>query len=1853
METTKQNIKDTDIAIIGMAGKFPGADNLDQFWDNLKQGVISIKRFSDEDLIENEVNKQDLQHPNYIRAKGTLSDIEYFDGEFFDYTGREAEILDPQIRLLTELSWHALEDAGYVPEKYNGNIGVYTGVTNNLYWQLKMIASGKITNNETLSVAIYSEKDHVSTRISYKLNLTGPSFTVETQCSTSLVAFHLACQGIINGECDMAIAGGASINLPNKAGYIYQEGSIHSKDGVCRAFDENANGTVFSDGAGLVVVKNARKAIADGDNIYAIVKGSAVNNDGLEKAGFTAPSVSGQKKVITHAYEKAGVNPETITYIETHGTGTAIGDPIEIEALTRAFNTNKRGYCRIGSLKPNVGHMDNAAGIGNVIKATLAIKNKQIPPSVNYNKPNPKIKFEETPFVVNTQLVDWEENQSYPRRAGVSSYGVGGTNAHVLLEEYISQDQVEVNNDGLYLIPFSAKSEYSFNALKANLQRYLEGYPGSLSDIAYTLQTGRRDLSYRHVILGNSEDEVLKKLKVATPSSAKKTEDIRTIFLFPGQGAQYVNMGRGLYEQCKPFRRALDQCFEIYAQITNEDLREIVFGDLREEGSTINETKNVQPLIFSFEFALARVLMEAGIKPDYMIGHSIGEYTAACISGVLSLQDAMKLVIKRGELIQSLPKGSMMAIMMEPEDLKPILSRDISIAAINSTGITVVSGEDKAIDELDTTLKRQGVEGRKLHTSHAFHSHMMDPAIDKFEQMFKEVDINEPQIGYMSNLTGKPIQGEEIKKPSYWSAHLRNTVLFKDNIENLPDKGNSIFIEVGPGNVLSSFVKRFSSESRNYAIYNTIRHPQEKVSDTEVFYNVLGKIWQKGLAVNWNKVFDNSARRKVSVPVYPFERKKHWVKGNVYQIAQGAADGTVKYKDSEMLYNRRLYRPTWVETALEPQTLDTNSKSWIVFAEDGDLVSQHILTQTKELSKYALIVNNGDEYKRLKNGYVINHENKHDYKQLFNELKAGINDKEINILHFWSLNFDSELDIHSSKSREFQAKGLISILFIVQTISAIFPKNKVNIKIFTNNIHHISYKDILNPLNATVLGAITTVPLEYKNIDLWGLDLDLKHLERPVLANDAINAMITHNSNDKILALRNDKLFTRTFESMPFKYELELQNIIKDNGVYLVTGGLGGIGVELATYLSKTAKVKLALTGRSEFPDRNKWDKLVKSGGNIADRIRRIQEIESNGAEVMLVKADVADKSSMESCVNQVQAKFGPVNGVLHCAGVAGGNIIPTLEPNLIYDTMNSKVFGTLILDELLQQGNNNLDFMVLCSSISSITGTFGQMSYTASNSFLDAYTHYKNAQGKRNVICFNWDIWQEVGMATKAMKELNREDDIRVEPGDLLEHPLFVGQANMEQKRVYLSHLSPQLHWMIDEHRILNQPVLPGATYVEMLGFIASNEFATKQFKIHNLNLYTPFVVDENTEKSLYTVLKEESGVYHFSIRQKYNSEKDGLCAKGTLEALGLEKRDTVNIAQILQRCNAQTIDNAKNELNKDTSFLELGKRWTCLKSIHLGEEEGVAAIEMPDEYSDDFTDYNYHPAMLDIAFNYFAAWKIGQNEYLPFSFKNMKVYKAIPQKLYSYVKQNGNLQGLKETISFNVNLVDEFGELIISIEEYILKKVYSDTVKGGGGIGKLYDQKREDSKDALLEEGIKSEEGTKIFDTILSNYLLTGSSDYSQVVVSNNDLRAILESGEDTDAYSYFKSNKSDNDQPFTGRPELSELYEAPINDRQEKLCEFFQNYLRIDKVGVNDNFFELGISSLDVAEIKIGIEEGFQIELPVAVIFENPNIKALANFIAQELGEDEKKEEIIDRTDQVNEGRKLLQRRLLTSD
>ena len=876
-----------EIAIIGMAGRFPGASTLDEYWENLQNGVETISFFSDEELLASGGDSSLVRDPHYVKARGILEDIESVDAGFFGYTIREAALMDPQHRIFLECAWEALENAGYNPETYNGLISVFSGTSINSYLLHNLYPHTDLMRaSGPLQLAISSDKDHLATRTAYKFNLKGMGVTVQTACSTSLVAVHLACQSLLHGECDIALAGGVSIAVPQKSGYLYQEGGIVSPDGHCRAFDARAQGTVGGCGGGVVVLKRLDEALADKDHIYALIKGSATNNDGSLKVGYTAPSVDGQTRVIKAAQQMAEVEAETITYIEAHGTGTPLGDPIEVTALTQAFrsSTEKKSFCAIGSVKTNIGHLDAAAGIAGLIKTVLALKHRLIPPSLNFEYPNPQIAFEESPFYVNTALSRWEV-VDVPRRAGVSAFGVGGTNAHVILEEAPAPEPVAPSRPW-QLLPLSARTATALKTAAANLAGHLKRSSAlNLADVAYTLQTGRKPFTHRLALLCrdiHGAVDALERMDDEQVLTAVASSEKRSVaFLFPGQGSQYIHMTRDLYQVEPIFREQVDLCSDILGAYLGMDLRRVLYPEAEathEAIERLDQTEITQPALFVIEYALARLWMSLGVQPETMIGHSVGEYVAACLAGVFSLEDALKLIAARGRLIQQLPRGKMLAVFLPQEEIIPLLGEQLSLAAVNGPSRCIVSGSIEAVDALERQLGEQGVAYRQLHTSHAFHSAMIEPALAPFTELIKQVPLSPPAIPFISNLTGRPITAGEATDPGYWARHMRQTVRFAESVRTLlAEEPSRVLLEVGPGHALSAMIKQHPQSSREQIILSSLRHPQDQCSDDAFLLQTLSRLWLAGVAIDWPGFYAREQRQRLPLPTYPFERQRCWI----------------------------------------------------------------------------------------------------------------------------------------------------------------------------------------------------------------------------------------------------------------------------------------------------------------------------------------------------------------------------------------------------------------------------------------------------------------------------------------------------------------------------------------------------------------------------------------------------------------------------------------------------------------------------------------------------------------------------------------------------------------------------------------------------------------------------------------------------------------------------------------------------------------------------------------------------------------------------------------------------------------
>ncbi len=880
------------VAIVGMSGRFPGSKNTTELWNNLVDGKESIARFSDEEILRHGADPEQLSDPSYVRSRSVLDDSDLFDADFFGFNKRDAELTDPQHRIFLECCWETLEDAGCDPSEFEGSIGVFAGSSLNTYVLNNVLGNGGKIQQFTqgfqvdgYNILIGNDKDYLATRIAYKLNLNGPALTIQTACSTSLVAICQAATAVSSYQCDMALAGGVSITFPQERGYIYQEGAIASADGHCRAFDADAKGTVFGSGCGTVMLKRLEEAITDKDFIYATIIGSATNNDGSDKVSYTAPSVNGQSEAIALAHAMADISADSISYIEAHGTGTPLGDPIEVAGLTQAFEatTQKKGFCGLGTVKSNFGHLEAAAGVTGLIKTALSLKQRKIPASLHFKAPNPKINFENTPFYVVAELKEWEECP-LPRRAGVSSFGVGGTNAHVVLEEAPPRETSDSSRK-CQLFTLSARTEKSLELYSKKLAEKLANMHESneFADAAFTLKTTRRKFDCRRIFVASDSREAISLLDTLDPKQVftqmRQDSNPEIVFMFPGQGAQYAGMGKELYESEPLYKEIVDECCTLIEPELELNLRDLLFpepGSESEASENLTQTVYTQPALFIVMYAQARLWMSWGIKPSAMVGHSAGEYVAATLADVMKLDDALRIIANRAREMQALPAGGMLSVRAPEETLNPLLGDHLSIAGVNSRKLTVVSGPHDKLDELCKDLEQKNIPCKQLHTSHAFHSPMMDPIIEPFRKKVSQYRLSAAKIPIVSSFTGDWINPEDWTDPDYWAKQLRGTVRFADAISTLAKNTTSILLEVGPGQTLSTLASAHPDRSKEQLCLPSM--PPINNSDEQLsMIRALGRLWLAGANPNWKAFYKDEVRNRIPMPTYAFDRQRYWI----------------------------------------------------------------------------------------------------------------------------------------------------------------------------------------------------------------------------------------------------------------------------------------------------------------------------------------------------------------------------------------------------------------------------------------------------------------------------------------------------------------------------------------------------------------------------------------------------------------------------------------------------------------------------------------------------------------------------------------------------------------------------------------------------------------------------------------------------------------------------------------------------------------------------------------------------------------------------------------------------------------
>ena len=1815
------------IAIVGFDCRLPEADTVEEFWKNLLAEKESMTVFSEEQLLASGISPATFNNPHYVPIRGVIKGPDQFDAEFFNFTPREAELLDPQQRLFLECAWHALEDCGIDPFNTQKKIAVLGGVGSPYHFfdtlrnkNVQKFASGT-------AITTSNDKDYVTTRVSYKLNLTGPSFDVQCACSTSMVSVVLGIDSLLNYQSDVVLAGGSSLELAEHQGYMYQPGGLESPDGKCRSFDKDAAGTAFSRGCGVVALKRLEDALEDKDHIYAVILGGSINNDGNRKAGFTAPSVQGQVEVITEAIELAGIDPSTITMVEAHGTATPVGDPIEVASLTEAFGlyTANKGYCALGSVKTNIGHTDIASGIASLIKAALSVKHGIIPASLNFHEPNPAINFADSPFFVNTKTTEWT-HPGAPARALINSFGVGGTNACVILEEPPPFEDVLPQHDHDLLF-ISAHHKDSFKKYCENILLFLENQPETnLNGLAHTSRTGRRSMKYRGAIAFRDRNDLLTKLGAGlAPVNSKTAGDKGLVWMFSGQGNQFVNMGRELYAENQVFRETVDYCATLLQPIIGLDIREVMYPTEQyhdEALALISRTYITQPAIFIVSYAIARVLQGYGLSPDALIGHSVGEYVAAALSGVMPLDDALKAVALRGTLVYDLPEGSMLAVLLSEDELAKVLPAELDIAVINSPELVVVSGTTADIEAFAAQLKKKRIVSKKLPTSHAFHSRMMIPCLDQFRDFFKEVSLHAPSIPIISTVTGQSLSDDQAQEHEYWVQHLVNPVLFgKAAAQKLSSASAMVFLECGPGQSLESAVKRQLKPEDLHTAIGALHENEDAVTALDT---ALGKLWIEGITFDYDLRFNSSGYQKVSYPLLPFNRKK-------YKLDFSDNDTTASVQQDMKKENigEWLYIPSWKRTAsiaLVPKNKKEASSlpvKWLVFSENtfADTIARRI----REKGVDCTIVRPDDHYQEIDGEVHIRINEKDDYRRLISN--AGHDNCQLRIIHAWNFTMLEDETISVLNAAKLLDRHFYSLVYLEQGLITNNLGGQVSLTCLVNDAFNVTGRVQVRPEKALSIGPIRVLFKEHPEMSSRLINLETASLT-PDASEKIIDQLIKETeieTDETIITYSGTDRWTEIFEPVNLRDEQEnLKKALKEHGVYLITGGSGGIGRTLSLLLAENVKCTLIWTGRRTLPARQDWERLIQNSDtdlNLKDILETILKIEQMGSAVHYSSVEISDADGMNKMVAEVESACGPINGIIHSAGTPGGGVVAFMEKEDAEKVLEAKVAGTLVLQGIF--ADKALDFVYLFSSITAILGEAGRVDYTSGNAFMDALSHTQFLQKCKTVCSVNWGSWGMVGMAADWQRDKNKKKSKgksqkeKVLPASENSTPIALHFQSAQGKQEHYSvNVSAKEHWVLNEHLLSGVPTLVGTTFLELLTKWKNLKGIAGEMTIHNGIFLSPMMIINNAPTDLQLVCEQTGAeTYSFLFRSGTGASektwKDHF--SGTVSIHNTDQSDkTVDIAALIQQFTTPPVTNRHFTTVRDGRnkvMLQYSSRWDCKEKTYIGDDACLSQLELPQSLAQDLDCFQIHPAMLDVATSTHVRHMIEKRGvYLPFSYGAVHVYKSFPRVLYSHAKRSRPQTPDDQYIYFDVNLYDEAGEAVLSIKEYAFIKVGETEGRQEDNLDKL------ELKHVFEEDDILPDEGKHVFKMLLQN------PDLPQVIVYTKDLVVDFKESK----ISYVRKNllkkkqKAGEMVDVDDRPDIDTPYEQPDNEIEKSIAAIWSSILGINKLGANDSFIELGGNSLLTIQVISGIGDEFGVEIEASEFVKNSTIRSQSDLI-----------------------------------
>ncbi|MFJ2752881.1 SDR family NAD(P)-dependent oxidoreductase [Streptomyces sp. NPDC087297] len=1804
------------IAIVGMAGRFPGAGNLEEFWRALSEGEDCFSTLSDEELRAAGVEERHLTDPHYVRRIPLLADADRFDAAFFGMTPREASMRDPQQRLFLELAHTALEDAGYDAFAVPGTVGVYGGAASNRYAEFNIRANKELAARAgALSLDIYNNNDYVASTASYRLGLTGPALSVATACSTSLVAVHLACEALRSGECDVALAGGTEIELPYAHGYRWAPGSIYAQDGVCRPFDARATGTVFGNGGGVIVLKLLSDALADGDPVRAVIRGSAVTNDGSDRVSFSAPGVDGQMRAVVEAMTVAGLGPGDVDYVEAHGTGTDIGDSIEIEALTSAYRflADDGGpgpaAVALGSVKSNIGHLGPAAGVAGLIKTVLCLEHGELVPTVHFTEPNPKLNLDATPFRVVNRRDVWPVPGERPRTAAVSSFGVGGTNAHVLLEQGPAA-RPGTPADGPELLVWSARTGAAEAEVRTRLARHLtwRGEDGFV-DTVTTLRSGRTAHRERRAAVAGSAREAVTLLSDAEGRGVIRPADgaaARPVaLLFPGQGSQRPEMAAGLMGYDTAFTETMRHCLDTVAGL-GLDLEPAWRGP--HAGELLGRTEYAQPLLASVGISLAAMWRAWGVSPVALLGHSVGELVAAVVAGVTGPEDGLRLVTTRAQAMQAMPAGSMLAVSLGEQEARElladgaVLTDGVVLAAVNGPRQSVLAGPTEAIAALEERLLGAGVQAKRLATSHAFHSPAMAPAADRFLEAFDGVALSAPRIPVVSAATGLALTDEQAVDPAFWAGQLTTPVLFGPALARLLDGQRLTTLEAGPGRALSVLARRHGTDSL------AVPGLGPAGSDREAVLAAAGALWTEGHDLRWEAVGPARPAHRISLPAYPYQRERHWISPPApeAQQPQAAAPGP-EQPDQPERSGAREQAPAVAQSAPAPQS----APEAVPATGAAPALSPLSVMRWEELPTgtrpprhrssvaLALLPQDPDAARQVtavlgRAGHRVVPASPDTLRSVLDGLLARGEEPAV---YVHALAAQPWPEATPDTVEEQAAAGVESAYALVKAVVRQSRlRQPARFLLLAAQAADVSGGERVNPAKAALAGLARTVPLEVPGAQCMLLDVS------PGTDEDLITQQVQEPQWPAVVALRGDRRWVPV--EVPIPHEPATEPPVRPGGTYLITGGFGGLGLAVARGLAETGLAPtLVLVGRSGLTDA------------AAEAVAGLEQL---GATVLAERGDVTDEESVRALVERVESAAGQIHGVLHAAGLPGEGMIAFRTPEQVRAVLWPKLLGTLVLERVFAD-RPRLDFFTSFSSRASISGLVGSADYAAANAFLDAHA----AVSRQRCVSVNWPSWASVGMAARST----------VDPGS--GEPLSAWTA--EQRRapeglVHEEELSEK-DWELDEHRFAGRAVLPGTGHLDLVVRAARElcpQLGGVPVSLGEVVFRRPLFVD-GTQRVRVVLEPRGGNSWAFSVRTGSTVHCDG-----RIGAAAEPAAPEVDLAAVAARMTESVDASGAGDL------AELGPHWLNVTALRRGADEQLGSLALDERFRAEAATRPLHPALLDSATA--LTRRREDAHHLPLLYGTVTVYRDLPGEFTSHVRhvRGGGDSGV---LVSDIDLVGPDGVVAVAVRGFTMRRVEGNPFGAGSAEEQPATEPAEpaDAADAAAglpaSDGIPPGEGVALLFDVLSGRparQVTVRPYRDGAPLAPETVRAPLSAAPAPAPATVPATVAATPTAPATATapaaPEPAAVPAVPVpaaprggsdRDLAGMLEETWRAALGMGSIDHGADFFDLGGDSLSAVGLIAEVRDRLGVELSIGMIFEFPTISALAAELARQAG------------------------------